>query len=80
MKPHCTHSTIKTIVCSIRKYGSTSSVGMGQVQNGLLYIRYRSSSMKNEVEECKKLINYIPAERKKERKKERKESIKKDRR
>ena len=30
-------------VCyGIRKYGSTSYVGMGLVQNGVLYLRYRS--------------------------------------
>ena len=32
---------------------------MGQVQNGRLYIRYRSSSHKNEAEERKKLTEYI---------------------
>ena len=33
---------------------------MAQVQNDLLYIRYRSSSRKNKAEECKKLTDYIP--------------------
>ena len=28
----------------IRKYGSTSYVGVRQIQNGILYIRYRSGS------------------------------------
>ena len=32
---------------------------MGQVQNGRLYIKYRSSSMKNKANKCKMLINYI---------------------
>ena len=35
----------------IKKYGSTSYLGMAQVQNGRLYIRYRSNSQKNEAEE-----------------------------
>ena len=35
-------------------------IKMGQVQNGRLYKRYRSSSQKNEAQECKKLTNYIP--------------------
>ena len=39
--------------------GSTSYLGMGQVQNGRLYIWYRSSSRKNEAEECRKLTDYI---------------------
>ena len=39
----------------IIKYVSTSKVGMEQVQNGRLYLRYRSSSMKNEAEESKSL-------------------------
>ena len=30
----------------IRKYGSTSYVGIGQVKNGRLYFRYGSSSEK----------------------------------
>ena len=44
----------------IKKYGSTFQIGMGQVQNGCLYKRYKSSSMKNKVNKCKILINYIP--------------------
>ena len=32
---------------------------MGQVQNGRLYIRYRSSFMKNKANQSKMLINYI---------------------
>ena len=42
--------------CSIL---SRSTIEMGQVQNGCLYIRYRSSSQKNEAEECKKPTDYI---------------------
>ena len=38
----------------IKKYSSASEVGMGQVQNGHLYIRHKSSSQKNKAEECKK--------------------------
>ena len=34
-------------------------VGMGQVQNGCLYIRYRSSSMKTKLEEFKELTGKI---------------------
>ena len=37
----------------IRKYGSTSYVGMGQVQNGVLYLRYRSDSVIMKTERCK---------------------------
>ena len=33
---------------------------MGQVQNGHLYIKYRSSSIKNEANEFKKLTDYVP--------------------
>ena len=33
---------------------------MGQVQNGRLYIKYRSSSQKNKTEELKKLTDYFP--------------------
>ena len=51
--------TSRRKVVYIKNYGSNSSVKMGQVQNGLLYIRYRSSSMKNEAEKCKNLINHI---------------------
>ena len=32
---------------------------MAQVQNGRLYIRYRSSSQKNEAEESENLTDYI---------------------
>ena len=32
---------------------------MGKVKNGLLYIRYRSSSQKNEAEEFKKFAGYF---------------------
>ena len=44
------------IKCSIL---SRSTIEMGQVQNGCLYIRYRSSSKKNEAQECKKPTDYI---------------------
>ena len=33
---------------------------MDQVQNGYLYIRYRSSSMKNKANKCKKLTDHVP--------------------
>ena len=42
----------------IKKYGSTSYLGMGQVQIGCLYIRYRSSSQKNKAEECRNCTDY----------------------
>ena len=35
-------------------------LGMGQVLNGRLYVRYRSSSQRNEAEELKKLTDYFP--------------------
>ena len=38
-------------MCATLKYGSTSQLGMGQVQNGHLYIRYMSSSRR--IEETK---------------------------
>ena len=42
---------------SIRKYGNTSYEGMGQVQNGLLYmymyLRYRSDFAITKAEHCK---------------------------
>ena len=38
---------------------SRSTVVLLQVQNGRLYIRYRSNSQKNEAEEWKKLTDYI---------------------
>ena len=41
--------------CHIKKYISTSYVGMGHVQNGCLYIRYRRSSTKTKAEGCKTL-------------------------
>ena len=34
---------------------SRITVGTGQVENGCLYIRYRSSSMRNKAGECKSL-------------------------
>ena len=37
----------------IRKYSSISFVGMGEVQNGILYLRYRSDSMIMKAEHCK---------------------------
>ena len=37
-------SYIFQYVFSVMKYGSTSHVGIGQVQNGILYIRYKSRS------------------------------------
>ena len=42
-----------TVVQCIKKDGSTSQVGMGQVQKGHMYIRYGSSSMKNKASNCK---------------------------
>ena len=38
---------------TVRKYGSTSYVGMGKVQNGVLYLRYRSDSTITKTERCK---------------------------
>ena len=37
----------------IRKYSSTSYVGMGWVQNGVLYLRYRSDFVIMKGERCK---------------------------
>ena len=37
----------------IRKYTSTSCVGMEQVQNGVLYLRYRNDFMITKAERCK---------------------------
>ena len=34
-----------TSVSNIRKYSSTSYVGMGQVQNGVLYLRYKGVTL-----------------------------------
>ena len=42
----------------IKKYSSTSYLRMGQVWNGCLYIKYRSSSQENKAEECEKLTDY----------------------
>ena len=41
-------------------YDGTSYLGIGQVQNGRLYIRYRSSYQKNKAKEFKKLTDYFP--------------------
>ena len=43
--------------CIIRKYGSTSYVGMGQVQNGVLYLMYRSDLAIMKAECCKAFIH-----------------------
>ena len=40
---------------TIKKYGSTSQLGIGQVQNGHLYTRYRSSSPKTKQRSAKSL-------------------------
>ena len=48
-----------SMLLTIKKYGGTFGLGKGQVQNGHLYIRYRSCSHKNEAEEPKKLTEYI---------------------
>ena len=45
---------------SIWKYGSTFNVGMGHVQNGRLYLRYGSSSLKTATKWDKKLIDKKP--------------------
>ena len=42
----CMHACMRMCVC-IRKYGSTFYVGIGQVKNGHLYLRYGSNSEKN---------------------------------
>ena len=41
----------------IRKYSSTSYVGMGWVQNGVLYLRYRSDFAITKAEHCKVFIH-----------------------
>ena len=43
-----------------QEYSSTSWLGMEQVQNGRLYIRYRSSSQRNEAEEPKNVYGLYP--------------------
>ena len=42
---------------TIKKYSSTSNVGIGQIQYGAFYIRFRSSSTINTAEWCKVLID-----------------------
>ena len=51
-----------TLLPDIKNYNSNSYLGMSQVQNDRLYIRYRSSSKKHEAEdlEHKKLTDYFP--------------------
>ena len=44
----------------IKKYDSTSYIGMGHIQNGILYTRYRGSSAIIRVEWCKMLANKNP--------------------
>ena len=44
------------VVCAnIKKYGNTFQLGMGKVENGRLYIRYRSSSQKMKQRSSKSL-------------------------
>ena len=50
-KVHCHMLSRSRVVCC------TLQLRIGQVQNGCLYIRYRSSSQKNEAEEFRKLTN-----------------------
>ena len=48
----CSFPTEGCKVC-IRKFGNNSYVGMGQVQNGVLYLRYRNDSTITKAERCK---------------------------
>ena len=44
----------------IRKYGSTSYVGMGWVHNGVLYLRYRSDLAITKAENCEAFLHKYP--------------------
>ena len=43
------------VVILIKKYGRTSFSGMGQVQNGFLYMKYKSISHKTEAGKLKSI-------------------------
>ena len=45
----------------IRKYSSTSYVGIRQVQNGVMYLRYRSDFTITKAECCKAFTHKIPS-------------------
>ena len=47
-------------ILGIKKYGSTSYVGIGQVKNGHLYLKYGSSSEKTTAKGAKTLTDKKP--------------------
>lgn len=58
---HCVHNIMKkcSSTCIIKKFGSACTsywyVGIGYIQNGPVYISYKSSYTKTTAEECKTL-------------------------
>ena len=54
---HATNRVCYDIKIIIKKYSSTSYVGMGWVQNGVLYLRYRRDFAIKKAERCKAFIH-----------------------